>query len=148
MTVIGRILRNLEASWKYAGSRYALAFAFQPQVSVMKKQFVSALVFSAILAPAALTAPAAALTTPDREAVELIAPEYPRGAERRGIEGTVRVEYSIAATGEVVNARVVEADPAGVFDRAALAAIESWRYAPAADQTDGHSRELEFRLSN
>ncbi|MCR9266935.1 MAG: energy transducer TonB, partial [Alphaproteobacteria bacterium] len=67
----------------------------------MKKQFVSALVFSAILAPAALTAPAAALTTPDREAVELIAPEYPRGAERRGIEGTVRVEYSIAATGEV-----------------------------------------------
>ena len=121
----------------------------------MKKQIVSALVFSAILAPvaltapaSALTAPASALTTPDREAVELNAPEYPRGAERRGIEGSVRIEYSIAASGEVVNARVVEAEPAGVFDRAALAAIESWRYAPAADQTDGHSRELEFRLSN
>ena len=33
-------------------------------------------------------------------------------------------------------------------DRAALSAIEAWRFAPAAAQTDGHSYELEFRLSN
>jgi protein TonB len=114
----------------------------------MKKQILSALVcLSAIAAPVALTAPAAANTGPDREAVELVAPEYPRGAERRGIEGTVRIEYSINADGQVVNAQVVEANPAGVFDRAALSAIENWRFAPAATQTDGHSRELEFRLS-
>lgn len=91
---------------------------------------------------------APAMAQDDRERTQVEAPEYPRGAERRGIEGSVRIEYSIAASGEVVNARVVEAEPAGVFDRAALAAIESWRYAPAADQTDGHSRELEFRLAN
>ncbi|MHA6288977.1 energy transducer TonB [Maricaulis sp. CAU 1757] len=112
----------------------------------MNKKILSALVaLSALATPMALTAPAAALTT-DREAVELVAPEYPRGAERRGIEGTVRIEYSVDADGQVVNAQIVEATPAGVFDRAALSAIESWRYAPAAAQTDGHTRELEFRL--
>ncbi|WP_297733518.1 energy transducer TonB [uncultured Maricaulis sp.] len=115
----------------------------------MKKQILSALVcISAIAAPIALTAPAAANNTTTRESVELVAPEYPRGAERRGIEGTVRVSYSIDADGRVVNAEVVEATPEGVFDRAALAAIEAWRYAPAAAQTDGHSRELEFRLND
>jgi protein TonB len=118
------------------------------RVSKMKKQILSALVLSAMIAPVALTAPAAANNGPSREAVELVAPEYPRGAERRGIEGTVRVEYSISAAGEVVNATVVAANPEGVFDRAALAAIENWRYAPADAQTDGHSRELEFRLAN
>ena len=112
----------------------------------MKTQILSALVcFSTLAAPIALTAPAHALTA-DREAVELVAPEYPRGAERRGIEGSVRIAYSIDADGNVVNAQVVEASPEGVFDRAALSAIENWRYAPAAGQTDGHSRELEFRL--
>ena len=112
----------------------------------MKKQILSALVcLSAIASPLALSGTASA-TTPDREAVELVAPEYPRGAERRGIEGSVRVEYSVDADGNVVNAHVVEATPAGVFDRAALSAIEAWRFAPAAAQTDGHSRELEFRL--
>jgi protein TonB len=115
----------------------------------MKKEFLSAIVCLSVLsAPVALTAPAAATDAPDREAVELVAPEYPRGAERRGIEGSVRVSYSVSATGEVVNAEVVEATPAGVFDRAALAAVEAWRFAPAAGQTDGHTRNLEFRLSN
>lgn len=112
----------------------------------MKNKILPALIcLSVFAAPLALTAPAAA-TTPDREAVSLVAPEYPRGAERRGIEGRVRIEYSVNADGEVVNPQVVEANPAGVFDRAALSAIQSWRFAPAAAQTDGHSRELEFRL--
>lgn len=115
----------------------------------MNTKILSALVcFSAIIAPVALSAPAAANNGPERESVELVAPEYPRGAERRGIEGTVRIAYSIDAGGNVVNAEVVEASPAGVFDRAALAAIENWRYTPAAAQTDGHSRELEFRLDD
>jgi len=115
----------------------------------MKKQILSALVcVSAIAAPIALMAPAAANTTTSRETVELVAPDYPRGAERRGIEGMVRLSYSIDAEGRVINAEIVESTPAGIFDRAALSAIEAWRYAPAAAQTDGHTRELEFRLGD
>jgi len=114
----------------------------------MKKQILSAcLCLSAFVAPVALTGAAAAADGPDREAVELVAPEYPRGAERRGIEGSVRVSYSVSPAGEVINAEVVEATPAGVFDRAALSAVQSWRFAPAAEQTDGHTRNLEFRLN-
>lgn len=114
----------------------------------MKKQILSAcLCLSTFVAPVALTGGALAADGPDREAIERVAPEYPRGAERRGIEGSVRITYSVTPSGEVVNAEVVEATPAGVFDRAALSAIESWRYAPAATQTDGHSYELQFRLN-
>lgn len=114
----------------------------------MKKQVLSVIACLSVLsAPIALGAPAAAADGADREAVELVAPEYPRGAERRGIEGSVRISYSVSATGEVVNAEVIEATPAGVFDRAALTAVEAWRFAPAASQTDGHTRELEFRLN-
>lgn len=87
----------------------------------MKKQILSAcLCLSTFVAPVALTGGALAADGPDREAIERVAPEYPRGAERRGIEGSVRITYSVTPSGEVVNAEVVEATPAGVFDRAAL----------------------------
>jgi protein TonB len=112
-----------------------------------KKILSAALCLSTLIAPVALTGTAAAADGPDRQAIERVAPEYPRGAERRGIEGSVRISYSVSPAGEVINAEVVEATPAGVFDRAALSAVESWRFAPAAAQTDGHSYELEFRLN-
>lgn len=98
-----------------------------------------------ILGSVALGGQALALT--EREAVERSAPDYPRGAERRGIEGRVVIAYSVAADGQVVNAQVVESAPEGVFDRAALAAVESWQFAPADAQTDGHSQALDFTLN-
>jgi len=82
----------------------------------------------------------------ERETVERVAPEYPRGAERRGIEGRVVVAYAIDENGQVIDAQVVESTPEGVFDRAAINAIESWRYAPASARTDGHSQTLNFEL--
>jgi len=93
-------------------------------------------------------APAIALTTTDRAAVERSAPEYPRGAERRGIEGSVTVSYAIDENGNVVDAVVVESTPSGVFDRAALAAVETWRYEPNVERTDGHTYSLDFRLGD
>jgi len=49
-----------------------------------------------------------------------VAPEYPRRALQRGIEGYVIVEYTVTKLGTVVNPRVIEADPPGVFDDAAM----------------------------
>lgn len=92
-------------------------------------------------------APAMALQdAPAREAVHVEAPDYPRGAERRGVEGFVVVSYSIDAGGDVVGAEIAEAEPAGIFDRAALRAVESWRFNEAAAQTDGHRTRLNFEL--
>ena len=89
---------------------------------------------------------AAAADGPDREAIERVAPEYPRGAERRGIEGYAVVEYTVSAEGTVENATVVEASPEGVFDRAVLRAIEGWAYAPAASASEGVQQRFDFNL--
>lgn len=79
-----------------------------------------------------------------------VQPRYPSRAAARGVEGWVRLEVTVSPAGTVSNARVVDASPKGVFDRAALEAIRQWRFKPAfsegraveqrADQT------IRFRL--
>jgi protein TonB len=58
------------------------------------------------------------------------APEYPPRA-RRGVTGQVTVSLLIGARGEVVDVKVLEAEPAGVFEDAALTAVRQWRFQPA-----------------
>ena len=58
------------------------------------------------------------------------APEYPQRALARGIEGWVLVSFMIAATGTVADPMVVDANPPGVFDAAALRAVMRYRYRP------------------
>lgn len=59
-----------------------------------------------------------------------IEPSYPRRAQARGIEGWVRVMFTISPTGTVDDARIVAAEPQRVFDAAALRAVEKWKYKP------------------
>jgi protein TonB len=68
----------------------------------------------------------------DRDVVPLVRvdPEYPPRARQQGVEGYVDVEFTISPAGTVQDPRVLEAQPAYVFDRAALAAIRRWRYNP------------------
>ena len=58
------------------------------------------------------------------------APEYPQRALAREVEGWVLVSFTIAATGAVADPVVVDADPPGVFDAAALRAVMRYRYRP------------------
>jgi len=60
-----------------------------------------------------------------------VPPRYPSRAEARGIEGWVRLEITVSPAGTVSAARVVDANPKGVFDRAALEAVRQWRFKPA-----------------
>lgn len=55
-------------------------------------------------------------------------PIYPAGALEKGIEGKVVIEFSLASDGSVQDMRVVNADPAGVFEQAALVAMRGWVY--------------------
>ena len=57
-------------------------------------------------------------------------PVYPRRALEREKEGVVRVRLTIAPDGTVSEAVVVAAEPAGMFDAAALDAVRRWRYQP------------------
>jgi TonB family protein len=71
-------------------------------------------------------------------------PDYPENA--RGARGHVDVELTVNAAGQVESSRVVAAEPAGVFDRAALAAVSRWRYPAQTDRSPQTITErLEFR---
>lgn len=68
----------------------------------------------------------------DRRATPIvrIPPQYPQIASVKGIEGWVLVEFTITPGGTVADARVVDAEPKGVFDRETLRAIKRWKYQP------------------
>lgn len=77
-------------------------------------------------------------------------PIYPNRARTRGIEGFVVVEYTVNRTGSVANARVVRSTNP-VFERAALHAVNRWRYKPRivnneAVNVTGIQTKLSFRL--
>ena len=59
-----------------------------------------------------------------------VQPIYPMRAQRRGIEGWVEVEFTIAEDGRVLNPHIVAAEPSGTFDQATLKAVSRWRYQP------------------
>ena len=71
----------------------------------------------------------------DRDVIPLVRinPDYPPRAQTRGLEGYVTVQFTITGTGTVKDAIVVEAQPKGIFDDAALKAIARWRYNPRVD---------------
>jgi protein TonB len=60
----------------------------------------------------------------------VVAPTYPPRALERGIQGWVDIEFTVGADGTVRDAAVKAAEPAGTFDRAAINAVERWRYEP------------------
>ncbi len=80
-------------------------------------------------------------------------PVYPPEARRAGIEGEVTVRYDVDVEGRVVNARVKAAEPAGLFDAAALAAVQTWRYNPqirngSVEQVENIVSTVRFRLDD
>ncbi len=90
----------------------------------------------------------------DTEAVPIVrvAPAYPLAARTHRTEGRVLVEFTIQADGSVADPTVVEASPAGVFDRAVLQAIRQWRFAPRVEDGQVVSRRarqtVQFSLSS
>ncbi len=76
---------------------------------------------------------------------------YPADAKTNGVEGRVLVRYDVTAAGTVANVAVVESEPPGVFEAAALDAVRSWRFRPMVDRGEvvpalARVSELVFRL--
>ncbi|TDJ36459.1 MAG: energy transducer TonB [Gammaproteobacteria bacterium] len=57
-------------------------------------------------------------------------PVYPSEAKAQGVEGYVEVRYAVTVDGVVDALEVVDAQPEGVFEEAALNAVRAWRYKP------------------
>lgn len=107
--------------------------------------------------PAPATAPAAQPPAPrpatavpappagERRLLSAPSPRYPMEALRTKTSGRVLVEISIGGDGEVTDARVVEASPPRVFDRAALTAVKRWKFEPTG-ATSTTRRTIAFTL--
>jgi TonB family protein len=59
-----------------------------------------------------------------------VAPRYPAAAQRKGLDGWVELEFTVAADGTVKDLTVYRAEPAEAFDDAAIKAVSQWRYRP------------------
>jgi protein TonB len=66
----------------------------------------------------------------DLEALSLADPVYPARAWQQRIEGWVEVEYTVTAQGSTSHIEVVAAEPRGVFEAAATAAVARWSFRP------------------
>jgi protein TonB len=73
----------------------------------------------AVVAAAKPKLPPLKMTRPPR-------PKYPSAA--KGVEGWVRVEFYVTPEGRTERVRVVSSEPAGLFDAAAIAAMEGARF--------------------
>src|SRR3546814_5682120 len=60
-------------------------------------------------------------------------PRYPIAAEQSGQEGLVLVDLPVATNGTVSSAHVVKAEPAAVFDDAAMSVDTRWRFTPVLE---------------
>ena len=75
-----------------------------------------------------------------------IDPEYPDTARKTGATGWVDVAYTVLGDGSVGEVAVVQSEPAGTFDKAAVAAVRKWRYEPAPPDAQPQQRRTKVRI--
>ena len=106
--------------------------------------------------PAASAAPSPAAAAPvgetrDVRAVTPPRPAYPAAAARNRQDGTVEVEFTVAADGSVQNAKVLSATPVRIFDNAALTAIKNAKFEPRLENGQPVAstlrRRIDFKLA-
>ncbi len=68
-------------------------------------------------------------------------PQMPKWACEKGIRGWVEVMFTVMPNGRVRNVKLIDADPRGVFEAAAIESIGNWIY----EQTD-RAREVKQRV--
>ena len=98
-----------------------------------KPQSVPMVVVFAVLVLAFSVSAAPAPTKANHDAalpIVKVSPIYPDHAVREGIEGHVLLEFVVTETGGVRDAVVMDSEPRGVFEQAALDAVGKFKYKP------------------
>ena len=73
-----------------------------------------------------------------------VAPQFPQVARQRSIDGWVDLQFLVGIDGAVSDVAVVGAQPAGMFEDAALDAVRHWRYRPV--MREGHAVSQRARV--
>lgn len=81
--------------------------------------------------PAPKPAKPAPVQIQDAVLVKTVRARFPAMARMRRQHGWVDVQFTVDTNGNVADAKVVDSKPAHVFNRAALRAVERWKYRPA-----------------
>lgn len=68
-------------------------------------------------------------------------PQMPEWACKQGVRGWVEVVFTVLPTGKVTDVRLIDADPRGVFEAAAIESVANWIY-PAS----GKAREVKQKV--
>jgi len=78
-----------------------------------------------------------------------INPQYPPKAKRLEVEGYVRVGFTVLPNGRVDNPVILESDPKGTFEKAALRAIRKWKFKPKIENGEAiaHKGALVFEFN-
>lgn len=98
---------------------------------------------------AGLAAPGAPVAAPDGAAVaiERVAPEYPKEALERRVDGCVVLSFTIGADGRPADVQVLESRPQGTFDAATLKVFGQWRFQPPP-RPGRYAQAVNFRLKD
>jgi protein TonB len=78
--------------------------------------------------------------------IQRVPPDYPPEAERRGIEGSVDVSFTVTSEGKVTDVVVIHSQPSDIFDRAAASAVRRWRYEPQRLEGTPVESHLQIRI--
>ena len=98
------------------------------------------------------SAPARVATGPTTEAVltKAVAPRYPAAAVRSRQKGWVVVSFTVDTDGKTSDIKVIDSEPHRIFDRAAINAVEQYRFTPAmksgAPVASVRQQRIEFAL--
>jgi periplasmic protein TonB len=87
--------------------------------------------------------------------IVVVRPIYPQRAQAQGIEGYVLMRFTVAPDGSVVSdsVEVLESEPSGYFERAAIQSLLKSRYKPRvingeAVSVPGVTRRIDFNLED
>lgn len=74
----------------------------------------------------------------------IVQPTWPESAA--GVEGWVRLWFTVLPDGTVTDIEVKEADPASVFDASAMEALRQWKFEPVERDGKKIAQRAEIRM--
>jgi len=87
----------------------------------------------------------------DVRMVDIEAPRFPRSAVQRGMEGWVRLGFTVNENGRTEDVRVIDAGEDssmhGTMERAAMKVVEDWTFEPATVDGEAVAREGEQTIA-